>query len=510
MKIRNFATFPGGIPLEIRLYNTLTRTKEVFQPLEPGKVRMYVCGITAYDRCHIGHARSAIVFDAIVRYLKHTGLEVTFIRNFTDIDDKIIARANQEGIDSNTLAKREIAHYYEDMDRLGVLHATFEPKATEHIQEIIDLIQILIQKGHAYEAEGDIYFAVRTFSKYGRLSNRKLDELKAGARIEPGEKKKYSLDFALWKAAKPNEPFWESPWGRGRPGWHIECSAMSRKYLGDTFDIHGGGLDLIFPHHENEIAQSEAATGKPFARYWLHNGFVTLNNEKMSKSLGNFITIQEILTRHHPETLRLFLLSKHYRHPLDYSENAVSYARAALWRIYAAITEAKRFENALLKKEKSVSEAAKTDITLLNELEGRFNQHMADDFNTAGALGAIFEGVKALNRLMQEAAKTPSKALFSAITEGARTIQRTAQVLGLLQQEPLFFIRNYNLEYLTRHGLTETNVLKLIEKRTEARKQKDWSTADAIRNELEAQGIALQDTLEGTTWTIKEQESEET
>lgn len=471
---------------------------------------MYVCGITAYDRCHIGHARSAIVFDAIVRYLKYIGIGVTFVRNFTDIDDKIIARANEEGIDFKTLAEREIAHYYEDMDRLGVLHATFEPKATEHIQEIIDMIQSLIQRGHAYEAEGDVYFAVRTFPEYGRLSNRKLDELKAGARIEPGEKKKDPLDFALWKAAKPKEPFWESPWGRGRPGWHIECSAMSRKYLGDTFDIHGGGLDLIFPHHENEIAQSEAATGKPFARYWLHNGFVTINNEKMSKSLGNFITIQEILTRHHPETLRLFLLAKHYRSPLDYSEDAVSHARTALWRIYSTIAEAKRFENTLIKKEKPVSEAAKTDITLLNEVEERFNQHMADDFNTAGALGVIFEGVKAVNRLMQEAAKAPSKAIFSAITEGSQTLQRITQVLGLLQQEPLHFIRNYNLEYLTRHGLTEATVLALIEKRAAARKQKDWDTADSIRNQLEAKGIALQDTLEGTTWTVREQESEET
>lgn len=467
---------------------------------------MYVCGITAYDRCHIGHARSAIVFDAIVRYLKNVGFEVTFIRNFTDIDDKIIARAHQEGIDSKALAKREIAHYYEDMDRLGVLHATFEPKATEHIPEIIDMIQNLIQRGHAYEAEGDVYFAVRTFPEYGKLSHRKLDELKAGARIEPGEKKKDPLDFALWKAAKPNEPFWESPWGRGRPGWHIECSAMSRKYLGDTFDIHGGGLDLIFPHHENEIAQSEAATGKPFARYWLHNGFVTINNEKMSKSLGNFITIQEILTRHHSETLRLFLLSKHYRSPLDYSEDTVSNARIALWRIYSAITEAKRFEGLSIKKERPVSETAKVNIALLNELNGRFNQHMADDFNTAGALGVIFEGVKALNRLMQEAGKTPSKAIFNAITEGTQTIQGIAQVLGLLQQDPLHFIRNYNMEYLTRHGLTEATVLKLIEKRTEARKQRDWNTADAIRNELEAQGIALQDTLEGTTWTVMEQE----
>lgn len=493
--------------MEIRLYNTLTRTKEVFQPLEPGRVRMYVCGITAYDRCHIGHARSAIVFDAIVRYLKSTGFDVTFIRNFTDIDDKIIARANQEGMDSTTLAEREIAHYYEDMDRLGVLHATFEPKATEHIQEIIDMVQVLIQKGHAYEAEGDVYFAVRTFPEYGKLSNRKLDELKAGARIEPGEKKKDPLDFALWKAAKPKEPFWESPWGKGRPGWHIECSAMSRKYLGDTFDIHGGGLDLIFPHHENEIAQSEAATGKPFARYWLHNGFVTINGEKMSKSLGNFITIQEILTRHHPETLRLFLLSKHYRSPLDYSEEAVSNARTALWRIYSAITESRRFKNTQSKKEKPVSETAKADIGLLNELNGRFMQHMADDFNTAGALGAIFEGVKAMNRLMQEAARAPSKTVFTTIVEASETIQRLGRILGLLQQEPSHFIHDYNMEYLARNGLSETSISASIEKRAMARIQKDWATADAIRNELEAQGIALQDTLEGTTWTVREQES---
>jgi len=491
--------------LEIRLYNTLTRTKEVFQPLETGNVRMYVCGITAYDRCHIGHARSAIVFDAMVRYLKAIGLNVTFIRNFTDIDDKIIARAKQEGIDSKALAEQEIRHYYEDMDRLGVLHATFEPKATEHIQEIIDMIRLLIKKGHAYEAEGDVYFAVRTFPDYGKLSNRKLDELKAGARIEPGEKKKDPLDFALWKAAKPEEPAWDSPWGKGRPGWHIECSAMSRKYLGDTFDIHGGGLDLIFPHHENEIAQSEAATGKPFARYWLHNGFVTINNEKMSKSLGNFITIQEILTRHHPETLRLFLLSKHYRSPLDYSEEAISNARTALWRIYSAIAEANHL-TAQCKKERPISESAKVNMAILQDIPARFHQHMSDDFNTAGALGVIFEGVKALNRLMQEANQTPSQALLSAITKGAQSIQDLSQVLGLLQQEPLRFLHDYNLEYLARQGMSEAHLQALIEKRAAARQQKDWGTADAIRSELEAKGILLKDTPQGTTWTVKEKE----
>lgn len=492
--------------MEIRVYNTLSRTKEPFKPMEQGRVRMYVCGITAYDRCHIGHARSAIVFDAIVRYLKYKGFEVTFIRNFTDIDDKIIMRAHQEGIDSRELAEREIAHYYEDMDRLGVLHATFEPKATEHIQEIIDLIQTLIQKGHAYEADGDVYFAVRTFPDYGKLSNRKLDELKAGARIEPGEKKKDPLDFALWKAAKPNEPFWDSPWGKGRPGWHIECSAMSRRYLGDTFDIHGGGLDLIFPHHENEIAQSEAATGKPFARYWLHNGFVTINGEKMSKSLGNFITIQEILIKHHPEALRLFLLSKHYRSPLDYSEDAVSDAKTALWRIYSSIAEAKRIEDIQIKKEKPVSEAAQTDMALLNEIGQRFDQQMADDFNTAGALGVIFEGVKALNRLMQEVSKSPSQQLANSIIKGARTIQQLAQVLGLVQEEPSRFLHAYQQEYLLRTGLTENNLMELIEKRTLARKQKDWATADAIRNELEAKGIILKDTTDGTIWTVREKE----
>ena len=321
----------------LRVYNTLTQSKEEFIPLQEGRIGMYVCGVTAYDLCHIGHARNAVVFDVIYRYLLYKGYQVTYVRNFTDVDDKIINRAQQEGINTEEIAARYIQEFSVDMGALGLKEPTVEPKATEHIPEMIDMVQRLIAKGHAYQVGGDVYFAVDGFSGYGRLSKRSLDEMQAGARIEVDEKKRNPLDFALWKAAKPGEPSWDSPWGRGRPGWHIECSAMSQKYLGDTLDIHGGGKDLIFPHHENEIAQSEGASGKPFVRYWLHNGFVNIDREKMSKSLGNILTIKEILRDYHPELVRLFLLSRHYRSPIDYSSQGMEEARKNLERFYQTL-----------------------------------------------------------------------------------------------------------------------------------------------------------------------------
>lgn len=323
--------------MPLRVYNTLTSGKEEFVPLRPGKVGMYVCGVTVYDYSHIGHARANVVFDVICRYLRFLGYDVTYVRNYTDIDDKIINRANADGVPYNVISERFITEFDHDMAQLGLELPTFQPKATEHVADIIDLVARLIDKGHAYAAGGDVYFCVEKFATYLKLSGRNLEEMQAGARIEVDEKKRHPMDFALWKEAKPGEPFWESPWGKGRPGWHIECSAMSIRYLGETFDIHGGGKDLIFPHHENEIAQSEAATGRPFVRYWLHNGFVNINAEKMSKSLGNFFTIREVLERYDSEVLRFFLISAHYRSPLDFSDQNLTEAESGMERIYSAL-----------------------------------------------------------------------------------------------------------------------------------------------------------------------------
>ncbi|HWI41470.1 MAG TPA: cysteine--tRNA ligase, partial [Verrucomicrobiae bacterium] len=325
--------------MSLRVYNTMTGSKEEFRPVAPPNVGMYVCGVTVYDHCHIGHARANVVFDVIYRYLRYRGYDVTYVRNYTDIDDKIINRANAEGVTYDVISERFIREFDRDMQALGLDLPTHQPKATEHIDGIIRIVEELIRRGHAYQAGGDVYFAVRSFAGYLKLSGRNIDDMQAGARVEVDEKKQDPMDFALWKEAKPGEPFWESPWGNGRPGWHIECSAMSMKFLGDTFDIHGGGKDLVFPHHENEIAQSEAATGKPFARYWLHNGFVNINSEKMSKSLGNFFTIKEVLERFDSEVLRFFLLSAHYRSPIDFSDKNLKEAAAALTRIYTSLGE---------------------------------------------------------------------------------------------------------------------------------------------------------------------------
>lgn len=487
--------------MSIRIYNSFTRKKEEFTPLEEGKVRMYVCGITAYDRCHIGHARSAVVFDAVVRHLRSRGFDVTFVRNFTDIDDKIINRANQEGISCSELSEREIGHFYDDMDALGILRADIEPKATEHIPDIINLIEKLVEKGVAYEAGGDVYFSVENFAGYGELSGRNIEEMLAGARITPGENKRSPGDFALWKAAKPGEPKWESPWGEGRPGWHIECSAMSMKYLGETIDIHGGGLDLIFPHHENERAQSEAATGNRFVKYWMHNGFVTIKGDKMSKSLNNFITIQDILKEYHPEALRLFLLSKHYRSPLDYSPEAISENMAALDRCYNAVSEAERLSGMNVRKKRPVTDAAAEAIQELEALPEKFNQAMDDDFNTAKAIGILFEAVRALNRLNDQAGKKPSALYVEPLKAGAEAVKKAASVLGILRQDPAAYLKERNLAALAEAGLDQEALEKLIEKRNQARREKNWAEADRIRDELLSKKIVLQDGPEGTTWS---------
>ncbi len=490
-------------PMPIQVYSSKERKKVPFVPLEEGKVRMYVCGITAYDRCHIGHARSAVVFDAIYRYLRKRGFDVLFVRNFTDIDDKIINRAREEGISTQELAQREIDNFYKDMDALGVLRATYEPRATEHIREIIELIETLIEKGHAYESGGDVYFRVRSFPKYGELSHRNIDELRAGARIEVGEKKEDPLDFALWKASKPGEPKWPSPWGEGRPGWHIECSAMSMKYLGETLDIHGGGLDLIFPHHENEKAQSEAATGKTFVRYWLHNGFVTISGEKMSKSLGNFITIEAILKEFHPEALRLFLLSKHYRSPLDYSPEALKETETALWRGYRALYETQEILSSPVKKRRPLTGVAEEALERLGELEDEFFQTMDDDFNTARATGLLFEGIRLLNTVIEEFKKRPSllyKEGLKGVLEGFSTI---SDVLGVLLKDPAAFIEEKKEMHLRSMGITRDFVDSAIEERDAARKAKEWEKADGIRAMLREKGIILMDTPQGTKWEVE-------
>jgi cysteinyl-tRNA synthetase len=462
----------------LKIYNDLSRQKETFVPLEEGRVRMYVCGMTVYDLCHLGHARVLVVFDTVVRYLRARGFRVTYIRNITDIDDKIINRANENGEPFHALTTRFIQAMHEDAAALGVLPPDAEPKATDHVEEIIAMIERLIAKGHAYQADaGDVYFDVRSFPDYGRLSGKSIDDLESGARVEPGESKRDPLDFALWKAAKPGEPSWPSPWGEGRPGWHIECSAMSTKALGDTFDIHGGGADLTFPHHENEIAQSEGATGRPFVKYWMHNGFVRINEEKMSKSLGNFFTVREILRRYRPEEVRYFILTSQYRSPLNYDDEHLDNARGALTRMYTAL-------RGLPQAEPAGGEAFAT----------RFYSAMDDDFNTPEALAALFDLVREINRLRQQDPK-------AAAAMGAE-LKRLGDVLGLLQEDPETYLKGAVTARTDAapDGLNDAAVDQLIAERLAARTAKNWAAADRIRDALKAQGIVLEDGPEGTSW----------
>jgi cysteinyl-tRNA synthetase len=488
---------------ELRIYNTLTNQKEVFTPLRPGRINMYVCGITAYDVCHVGHARSALVFDAIYRYLRHRGYEVVFVRNFTDVDDKIIKRAQDEGTDSETIAERYIKAFYEDMDRLGVERPTHEPRATEFITQMIELVQRLVEIGHAYSAGGDVYFAVNTFSDYGKLSKRSLDEMMAGARVAIDPNKRDPMDFALWKASKPGEPSWPSPWGPGRPGWHIECSAMSAGYLGRGFDIHGGGMDLIFPHHENEIAQSEAAYGTTFARYWVHNGFVNINQEKMSKSLGNFFTIRQVLERYQPEVLRLFLLSTHYRSPVDFSQEAMGEAERRLERLYQTLDQT---GNVTVRSTTSPS-AASTEAAELREkidqLAARFQEEMDNDFNTAAATGHLFDLSRALNRVHDACDGMPDGDTAALLVEGARRLKELAGILGLLQAPPESFFAEQQRLHLAAAGIDAKEVERLVAERTRARKEKNWARADEIREMLGRMSVTLEDGAGGTKWRIR-------
>lgn len=456
----------------MQIYNTMTRKKEELVPLVPGQIRMYACGPTVYNYFHIGNARPFIVFDTLRRYLEYKGFQVTFVQNFTDIDDKMIRRAHEEGTTVAELGERFIAEYYRDADALGIERASANPRATQHIGEIISLVQKLIDGGHAYAADnGDVYFAVRSFPGYGKLSGQNIDDLENGARVDPTEQKRDPLDFALWKGEKPGEPAWDAPWGRGRPGWHIECSAMSMAILGESFDIHAGGQDLIFPHHENEIAQSEAATGKPFARYWMHNGYINVDNQKMSKSLGNFFTVRDIAKEFDLEAVRMFMLSVHYRNPVNFSRELIQQAEAALTRLRTArerLEEAQRVQ------------ATAEDAAFTASLDGfraRFEAAMDDDLNTADAIGVLFDLVRACNTFVTEArggaAIDAAKALFDQLTG----------VLGLLQ-----------------HKQEETmpeEALRLLDERQQARKAKDFARADAIRDQLKEMGYAVEDTAQG-------------
>lgn len=466
----------------MKIFNTLTRTKEEFVPIEEGKVRMYVCGPTVYNLIHIGNARPMIVFDTVRRYMEHKGLEVNFVSNFTDVDDKIIKKAIEEGVDADTISKRYIEECKKDMEALNVKPATTHPLATEEICGMLDMIGSLIEKGHAYMAkDGTVYFRTRSFQEYGKLSHKNLDDLQAGHReikVTGADGKEDELDFVLWKPKKDGEPYWESPWCNGRPGWHIECSVMAKKYLGDEIDIHAGGEDLIFPHHENEIAQSEAANGRTFARYWMHNGFLNIDNRKMSKSLGNFFTVRDISEKYDLQVLRFFMLSAHYRSPLNFSAELMEAAKSGLERIITAVSNLKyHMDNA------SVSDLSSEEEQWLTEAKGyvnRFDEAMDDDFNTADAVSVIFELVKYANTTVGEGS---SRAYAAALREEIITL---SDIMGLIVEK--------------KEEMLSEEIEALIAARQAARKAKDFARADEIRDELTAKGIILEDTREGVKW----------
>ncbi|NOQ13642.1 MAG: cysteine--tRNA ligase [Methyloprofundus sp.] len=458
----------------LKIYNTLTRSKEVFTPRVAGKVGMYVCGMTVYDYCHIGHARVMVVFDITARYLRYAGYELTYVRNVTDIDDKIIQRANENKEEIAVLTERFIDAMHEDERALAVLPPDMEPRATKSMDDIILMITALFEKGLAYTGtNGDVFYAVNKFADYGALSGKKLDELQAGERVEVDQAKKNPFDFVLWKKAKADEPYWNSPWGRGRPGWHIECSAMATRCLGHHFDIHGGGMDLQFPHHENEIAQSEGATGEKFVNTWMHNGFVRINEEKMSKSLGNFFTVREVLKQYRPEVVRYFVLSSHYRSPLNYSDEQLDDAGAALTRLYTALRGVQVAE-----------EYAGTDYS------ERFKQAMDDDFNTPVAVAVLFDMARELNK-----EKNNDAGLASQL---AGELKELSSVLGILQDDPESFLQAG--DPVQQGGLGEQEIEQLIEQRSQAKQNKDWALADKIRDDLKQQGIVLEDVAAGTSW----------
>lgn len=463
--------------MALSVYNDLTRKKEPFEPIEKGKVRFYVCGPTVYDFFHIGNARPFVLFDVFRRYLESTGYQVTFVQNFTDIDDKMIRRANEMGITVPELAEKFIGEYFQDADALGIRRATVNPRATHEIEEIIRIVVTLVAKGHAYEKEGDVYFSVASFPEYGKLSKQGIDELKSGARIEVDERKNDPLDFALWKSSKPGEPYWDSPWGKGRPGWHIECSAMSTKYLGDSIDIHGGGSDLIFPHHENEIAQSECASGCQFVKYWLHNAYIMIDKEKMSKSLGNFMTVRDIRKKFNPLVLRFFLLSAHYRSPINFSKEGLDQAQSALERInncYADLKFAAANRNPCGKDSALAAAVEKASLG--------YTEAMDDDFNTAGALGCVFDVVRAVNVHLTENHGFCQDGILAA----KDFLDRVNSVFGFFSDD--------------KAQESDLEIDALLEERAEARKNKNFKRSDEIRDMLAQKGIIIEDTPQGARW----------
>ena len=502
--------------MSLRIYNTLSGKKEIFEPLNKGKVGMYVCGPTVYDTSHIGHARAVVIFDLILRWLEASSYDVTYVRNFTDVDDKIIKKSNETGKSSKEISEKYIDEFHNEMDALNVRRPSIEPKATEHIQDIIDFIDILIKKGKAYHVEeSDVFFSIESFKEYGKLSGRKPEDMISGARIAVNDKKKNPLDFTLWKLAKPGEPSWESPWGAGRPGWHIECSAMSYKYLGESFDIHGGGKDLIFPHHENEIAQSEAAFEKQFVKYWIHNGFVDINHEKMSKSLGNFTMVKDVLAKYHPEVIRLFLLSKHYRSPIDYNENSMDEVISSLDKIYAFLERAGKAgidpdkidmpfkENA----DKAVTENSEKNAAGGNAAGGsdwkNFADAMDDDFNSARGMASVFEAVKRGNRILDENEPDFSSEVLEKIRVVYSDLKKMGSILGILYENPADYFKAKKDAKLKAASLDSAAIDLLVKERDQARKTKNFKRADEIREKLDKMNVILEDGPNGTTWKIE-------
>ena len=460
----------------MKIFNTLTRSKEEFKPIEEGKVKIYACGPTVYNFIHIGNARPLCVFDVLRRFLEYIGYDVRFVQNFTDIDDKIIKRANEEGLTYKEVSEKYIEEFWKDVKGMNVREATVHPKATENIDEIIDIVSTLIDKGYAYAVDGDVYFSPSKFKEYGKLSHQPLEDLEAGARIMVGEVKKEPMDFALWKSAKPGEPYWESPWGHGRPGWHIECSAMVRRYLGKTIDIHCGGQDLIFPHHENEIAQSECCNGVPFAHYWMHNGYINVDNVKMSKSLGNFFTVRDVAEKYGYEPIRFLMISSHYRSPINYSTDIIEQCKASLARLYNCRDG---LDFALEKAE----DGAVSDelLAMFDKRRQQFIDAMSDDLNTADAIAALFELVRDINSNVIAA-----NANKGSVEEAIKVFDELAGVLGLV--------------YDRKKDSLDDEIEALIEQRTQARKDRNWAEADRIRDELKAKGIVLEDTAQGVKW----------
>lgn len=486
----------------MHIYNTMTGKKEEFKPREAGKVGMYVCGPTTYNYIHLGNARPIVFFDTVRRYLKYKGYDVLYVQNFTDVDDKIINRAREEKDDPLALAARYVGEYFRDAEALNVMRADIHPKVSEHMPEIIDMVQTLVDKGYAYVVDGDVYYDVRKFEGYGKLSGRTLGDMRAGARVDVDERKHHPMDFALWKSAKPGEPSWDSPWGPGRPGWHIECSAMSLKYLGANFDVHGGGYDLVFPHHENEVAQSEAVTGRPFVRYWMHNGFITVNQEKMSKSLGNFFLVREILEKFRPEVVRFYLIGTHYRSPLDFDDEKLAAAARGLERLRTSL---RLLEEALAKSALyagSALEEVVPDPEFANRLEtlrGEFEAAMDDDFNTALAVGTMFDLAREINSFLQKQDRVDTPAGIAALQKAKELFYAFNGVLGVLKTDDKGSIL-LDAPEGEDESLVDKLVQLVIDIRQEARKKKDWATADSIRDRLKELGIVLEDTPSGVRW----------